>query len=403
LELLPSVANFLHEDSVYLCFFDSQGGKMETKINAPKILIVDDEIGPRESLRMILKPNYNVFTVENGYAAIQMVKQIEPDIITLDLKMPGLSGIDALKEIREIAADVIVIIITGYGTLQSAIEAIRYGVFDYISKPFNVPEIMGIIDKSVQRKKLNLKIKEFLRHFFDETGKGSHEDSDFLIENGIKGLAHLKWNEVNLPDNQSCLEFAKVLASTLEEKDPYTSGHSERVCYYSDIISKRLSLYPKERNELQIASYLHDIGKVGISDRFINKKGTLTSTDWAIIKQHTKKSIDLLAPLKLSPNILHCIQHHHEHFDGTGYPDGLAGEAIPLGARIIAISDSYDSMTSARPYRKPLPDGEAKSELSKWAGKQFDPQLVSVFLDVLKEKEEVYLGRSPFKVPSFAY
>jgi putative two-component system response regulator len=376
---------------------------METKINAPKILIVDDEIGPRESLRMILKPNYNVFTVENGYAAIQMVKQIEPDIITLDLKMPGLSGIDALKEIREFAADVIVIIITGYGTLQSAIEAIRYGVFDYISKPFNVPEIMGIIDKSVQRKKLNLKIKEFLRHFFDETGKGSSEDSDFLIENGIKGLAHLKWNEVNLPDNQSCLEFAKVLASTLEEKDPYTSGHSERVCYYSDIISKRLSLYPKERNELQIASYLHDIGKVGISDRFINKKGTLTSTDWAIIKQHTKKSIDLLAPLKLSPNILHCIQHHHEHFDGTGYPDGLAGEAIPLGARIIAISDSYDSMTSARPYRKPLPDGEAKSELSKWAGKQFDPQLVSVFLDVLKEKEEVYLGRSPFKVPSFAY
>ena len=376
---------------------------METKINASKILIVDDEIGPRESLRMILKPNYNVFTVENGYAATQMVRQIEPDIITLDLKMPGLSGIDTLKEIREISPDVIVIIITGYGTLQSAIEAIRYGVFDYISKPFNVPEIMGIIDKSVQRKKLNLKIKEFLRHFFDESGKGSTEDSDFLIENGIKGLAHLKWNDVGLPDNQNCLEFAKVLASTLEEKDPYTSGHSERVCYYSDIISKRLSLYPKERSELQIASYLHDIGKVGISDRFINKKGTLTSTDWAIIKQHTKKSIDLLAPLKLSPNILHCIQYHHEHFDGTGYPDGLAGENIPLGARIIAISDSYDSMTSARPYRKPLADGEAKSELSKWAGKQFDPRLVSVFLEVLKEKEEVFLGRTHFKVPSFAY
>ena len=147
---------------------------METKINAPKILIVDDEIGPRESLRMILKPNYNVFTVENGYAAIQMVKQVEPDIITLDLKMPGLSGIDALKEIREFAADVIVIIITGYGTLQSAIEAIRYGVFDYISKPFNVPEIMGIIDKSVQRKKLNLKIKEFLEAFLRRNGEGIH-------------------------------------------------------------------------------------------------------------------------------------------------------------------------------------------------------------------------------------
>ena len=110
-------------------------------------------------------------------------------------------------------------------------------------------------------------------------------------------LAH-KWNDMGSSDNQNCLEFAKVLASTLEEKDPYTSGHSDRVCYYSDVISRRLALPPKDRNELQIASYLHDIGKVGISDRFINKKGTLTSTDWAIIKQHTKKSIELLAPLK---------------------------------------------------------------------------------------------------------
>ena len=115
---------------------------METRINAPKILIVDDEIGPRESLRMILKPNYNVFTVENGYAAIQMVQQVDLDVVTLDLKMPGISGIETLKEMRRIDPDVMVIIITGYGTLQSAIEAIRYGVFDYIPKPFNVPEII---------------------------------------------------------------------------------------------------------------------------------------------------------------------------------------------------------------------------------------------------------------------
>jgi putative two-component system response regulator len=375
---------------------------METKVNAPKVLIVDDEIGPRESLRMILKPNYNVFTVENGYAAIQMVKQIDPDIITLDLKMPGLSGIDALKEIRESAPDVIVIIITGYGTLQSAIEAIRYGVFDYISKPFNVPEIMAIIDRSVQRKRLNLKIKEFLSHFFDDTMKGQ-KSPDLLVESGIKGLANVNWANGGLSDNQNCLEFAKVLAHTLEEKDPYTSGHSERVCYYSDLMGKRLSLQAKERGELQIASYLHDIGKIGISDRFINKKGTLTTTDWTMIKQHTQKSIDLLAPLRLSSNILSYIQHHHEHFDGTGYPDGLSGEQIPLGARIIAISDSYDSMTSARPYRKPLSDGEAKSELLKWSEKQFDPHLISTFLDLLKEKEEVFLIRSQSKTPSLSY
>src|SRR4030065_1445504 len=244
---------------------------METKINAPKILIVDDEIGPRESLRMILKPNYNVFTVENGYAAIQMVRQIEPDIITLDLKMPGLSGIDALKEIREIAPDVIVIIVTGDGTLQIAIEAIRYGVFDYIPKPFNVPEIMSIIDKAVQRRKLNQKIKSFLTNFFESHPlKETPPHSDVFLQNGLKAMLEHKWNDSGLSDNQTCLEFAKVLAYTLEEKDPYTSGHSESDCYYSAFICKRLSLTPTDRTELQIASYLHDIGKIGISDRFIN-------------------------------------------------------------------------------------------------------------------------------------
>jgi response regulator RpfG family c-di-GMP phosphodiesterase len=344
---------------------------------------------------MILKPYYNIFTVENGYAAIQMIQQIDVDVITLDLKMPGISGIDTLKEIRRIDQDVMVIIITGYGTLQSAIEAIRYGVFDYIPKPFNVPEIISMIDKAVQRRRLNVKIKGFLNHFFDQKSfQESFPNVETLLENGIKGITEYKWNDSGLSDNQNCLEFAKVLAYTLEEKDPYTSGHSERVCYYSDFMTKRLSFQPKDRTELQIASYLHDIGKIGISNRFINKKGILNDADWAIIKQHSNKSIELLAPLKLSPNIVSYIQHHHEHFDGTGYPDGLTGEQIPLGARIIAISDAYDSMTSNRPYRKPLSNDEAKEELVKCSGRQFDPNLISIFLDVLKEMEEVFLVKN---------
>jgi putative two-component system response regulator len=377
---------------------------MEAKTNASNILIVDDEIGPRESLRMVLKPNYNVYTVENGYAAIQMIQQVEMDVLTLDLKMPGMNGIDTLKEIRMVSPDVMVIINTGYGTLKSAIEAIRYGVFDYIPKPFNVPEILSIIDKSIQRRRLNLKVKEVLGNCFNQQLlKESVAGSDSPLQEENKGVTDYKWDEINLSDTQSCLEFAKVLAYTLEEKDPYTSGHSERVCYYSDFISKRLSLSPKERSELQIASYLHDIGKIGISNRFINKKGTLTPTDWAVIKQHTRKSIELLVPLNLSSNIISYIQHHHERYDGTGYPDGLAGEKIPLGARIIAISDSYDSMTSDRPYRKPLTNGDAKSELLKNAGKQFDPKLVALFLDVLKEMEDVFLVKDHLRAPAMSH
>jgi putative two-component system response regulator len=376
---------------------------METRINAPKVLIVDDEIGPRESLRMILKPHYNVLTVENGYAAIQMAQQMELDVITLDLKMSGISGIETLKEIRRIDPDIMVIIITGFGTLQTAIESIRYGVFDYIAKPFNVPEIMQIIEKSIRRKKLNQRIKEFLKGYLESSGGRSDESPNFSLDPGIPGMTSMTWNDPGIADHHNWLEFAKTLASTLEERDPYTSGHSERVSYYSEVVSKRLSMDPKDRTELQIASYLHDIGKIGISDRFINKKGTLTSTDWAIIKQHARKSIELLAPLKLSPNVLAYIQHHHEHFDGTGYPDGLVGEETPMGARIIAIADSYDSMTSARPYRKPLSNGEAKNELRNCSGKQFDPELVSIFSEILEEMEEVLLFRHQQKVPPFSY
>jgi len=399
------MANFLlHCSSHSILILDFEGEPMETKVNAPNILIVDDEIGPRESLRMVLKPNYNVYAVENGYAAIQMIQQVEMDVLTLDLKMPGITGIDTLKEIRAIDPDVMVIVITGYGTLKSAIEGIRYGVFDYIPKPFNVPEILSIIDKSIQRRKLNRKVKEILDDCFNQQLlREPPADSDLPPRRERKEITNSKWDEINLSDTQSCLEFAKVLAYTLEEKDPYTSGHSERVCYYSDFISKHLSFSPKERSELQIASYLHDIGKIGISNRFINKKGTLTPTDWVIIKQHTKKSIELLIPLNLSANILSYIQHHHERYDGTGYPDGLAGEQIPLGARIIAIADSYDSMTSDRPYRKPLTNGDAKNEILKNSGKQFDPNLVSLFLDVLKEMEEAFLVKDHLRVPANAF
>ena len=378
---------------------------METRANLANILVVDDEIGPRESLRMILKPHYNIFTAENGNTAFQILQHNEMDVVTLYLKMPGISGIETLKEIRLIAPDVMVIIITGYGTLKSAIEAIRYGVFDYIAKPFNVPEIMCIIDKSIQRRQLNLKVKEMLNQRPDASVTGDTlSDSTLSLPSEVKGFIDMNAaTEGSSSENQNCLEFSKVLAFTLEEKDPYTSGHSERVCYYSDIISKRLSLNPKDSNEIRIASYLHDIGKIGISNRFINKKGTLSSTEWAIIKQHTRKSIELLLPLNLSPAILSYIQHHHERFDGTGYPDGLLGDKIPLGARIIAIADAYDSMTSDRPYRKPLSNGEAKNELVKYGGKQFDPQLVTIFLDILKEMEEVFMVRDHVRTPSISY
>jgi response regulator RpfG family c-di-GMP phosphodiesterase len=366
---------------------------MESKISS-NLLVVEDELGPRESLRLILKPYYNVVTVENGSAAIQVVQQMEFDVITLDLKMPGMSGMSALKEIRKFNSDAMVIIITGFGTLPSAIEAIRYDVFDYIPKPFNVHEIVSIIDKSIQWKKLHLTVKELFGNLYDQNPSNQGlANPDIPLQNRLRRIDHSISDSKRSSNHQSFLDFANALAYTLKEQDPYTLGHLDRVCTYSELISMQLPFSTKERDELQIASFLHDIGKIGISNRLINKKDTLTPTDQVIVKQHAKKSVDILAPLNLSSNILSFIQHHHEHFDGTGYPDGLKGNEIPLGARIIAISDSYDSMISNRPYRKPLPKEEAKNELLRFAKKQFDPDLVSIFLNILEDIEEVFRGR----------
>jgi putative two-component system response regulator len=396
------MAGYLLTLQYYLHHFEE--GRMDINAHLPNVLIVDDEIGPRESLRMILKPNYNVYSAEDGYRALQILAKTEMDVITLDLKMPGMSGVETLKQIRLMDPDVMIIIITGFGTLQSAVEAIRHGVYDYISKPFNVKEIVGIIEKALQRRGIHLKMRSFLKESFPPvTSNGSLLESVPPSLRPGRRFPDGSLKDLGLSDHQTCLEFAKVLASTLEEKDPYTSGHSDRVCDYSDLISTRLSLSPKERNELQIAAYLHDIGKIGISNRFINKKGVLSATDWAIIKQHTRKAVELLSPLNLSNHILSCIEHHHEHFDGSGYPEGLGGNQIPLGARIIAVSDSYDSMTSNRPYRKPLSKEEAKRELLKWAGKQFDPNLVSVFLHLLKELEGEMQERDPFRASSYSF
>jgi len=356
------------------------------------ILVVDDEIGPRESLRMILKPIYEVHMATNGQEALQIICREKIDLVTLDLKMPGISGIDVLKEIKKLHPDVEVVIITGYGTLASAVEAIRYGAVDFISKPFNVAEILSIVTKSVERRNYNLKIKNLIQKI-----KGSCPSCD----NGQdEALSHL-WASVDwVPELQlgsglkesildlesfrmqkvsiNYLDFLKVLIYILESKEPYTHGHSERVSLYSGIIAQDLLLTPQEKEDLQIATLLHDIGKIGLSNRLLRKNG-LTQDDCLDIQQHPVKAVHLIEPLAFSHSITSAIRHHHEWWNGSGYPDGLSGEEIPLLARIISLADSFDAMVSDRPYRQGLSLKKVQEEIETNAGIQFDPHMVSLF------------------------
>lgn len=364
------------------------------------ILVVDDEIGPRESLRMILKPLYRIQTAANGQEALKYINSEKIDLVTLDLKMPGIHGIDVLREIKKIKNDIEVVIITGYGTLTNAIEAIRYGAVDFISKPFNTAEIISIVSKSVERRKFNLIIKNLIKKIKDlsllEDGQNQAlgnlgesvglaagvNDIQQELRESLQQLESFRTQKVSV----NYLDFLKVLIYILESKEPYTSGHSERVSFYADLLAQDLNFSSKEKEDLQIATLLHDIGKIGLSNRLLEKID-LSENESMDIRHHPIKGVHLIEPLAFSHTVTSAIRHHHERWDGRGYPDGLLGEAIPLLARIITLADSYDAMTSDRPYRNGLPTPEVQEEIEKNAGMQFDPYLVSLFVKHFQYKE----------------
>lgn len=357
------------------------------------ILVVDDEIGPRESLRMILKPLYKVYQASNGWEALNLIRTKEIDLVTLDLKMPGISGIEVLREIKKIKSEIEVIIVTGYGTLSNAIEAIRYGAVDFITKPFNVAEIISVVSKSFERRNLNLKIKNLIQKIknINMLGEGQADALSKLgasvgLNSGIDELQReLKESLQNFENWKSqkitvnYLDFLKVLIYILESKEPYTSGHSERVSFYADLIAQEMELSPEEKENLQIATLLHDIGKIGVSNHLL-EKNNLDENESLNLRQHPLIAVQLIEPLAFPPMVISAIRHHHERWDGKGYPDGLAGENIPLLARIISLADSYDAMTTDRPYREGLSTKKVYEELEKNAGSQFDPRIVSAFL-----------------------
>lgn len=355
------------------------------------ILVVDDELGPRESLRMILKPSYEVITAEGGAQALEIVQQRRVDVVTLDLKMPGLSGTEVMEAVKAFDPRIEVVIITGYGSLKSATEAIRHGVADYISKPFNVAEILSVVDRAVARRTQALRAEALLKGLEGEPQSQPSEGERgllaglSLLRQRLRGM--MGRDPVAHPTTQvvDAIEFVKVLASTLESKDAYTHGHSQRVAHYSAILGQDAGLTDRELRELQIASFLHDIGKVGVCEQYIKKQGRLTPEEWTVVRAHPEKGAELIAPLRLGAAISSAVRHHHERVDGRGFPDRLGGSDLSITARIVAIADAYDAMTSDRPYRRALGRDAARQELKRCAGTQFDLDLAERFLRILDE------------------
>ncbi|MDI6735270.1 MAG: response regulator [bacterium] len=333
------------------------------------ILLVDDNQDICTILSMGLKnEGYRIITAQTGTDALSRIKEGLFNVVLLDIKLPDMNGLEILKAIKQDDPSIIVIIITGHGSIEVAIEALRYDAYDYLAKPLDMEKVKVTIKRGIQHQRLEAKNKELIHNLTKKNIDLNQKIEEVLMLN--KSLQALY------------LGTMAALVSTIEAKDCYTRGHSDRVTDFAVSIAKELSLLEHEQELIRYACQLHDIGKIGIRDYILNKIEELTQEEWDEIKLHPTRGAEILKPLGFLEPGIPFIEHHHERYDGNGYPQGLTMEDIPLGARIIAVADSFDAMISDRAYRKAKSVDEAILELKQNAGKQFDPIVVEAFLKV---------------------
>ncbi|MBN2722683.1 MAG: response regulator [Deltaproteobacteria bacterium] len=488
------------------------------------ILIVDDEMVIRDVLEDFLtSEGYDVVTVENGMDALEELEEEHFDAILSDLMMPQMTGLELISEISNRGLNIITIIMTGYGTIETAVAAMKSGAFDYILKPFKMDEVLSVLERSFERLHLqqeNISLKETLNLYrISEAIAKSREidtilgaildatevetDPDYIllyigspsgeapsihervggrigssgegIRVNVEALFETLHNEIGvimefdeikpfLTDFQlpltprsmcavplkvpggnvgvlSVLSFTKKVifreghrkflsilatraatsfenarlftelkstnqelleanrsikenfrqtilgfARAIEQNDQYTRGHSDRVAVYSRMIAEEMELTGHFVEDITFAGQLHDIGKIGISSQKLNKAGKLNAPEIRMFRKHPEMGKRILEPIPFMRHLIPGVFCHHEKWDGTGYPQGLSGEDIPLMGRIIAVADTYDAMTSDRSYRKALNTDVAVTELKNNSGTQFDPDVVRAFLNALKTK-----------------
>ncbi len=472
---------------------------------APRLLVVDDEAVILEILREFLEyEGMQVVCAESAEAAIGQLKHEPFDVVLTDLKMPGLGGLHLLRHVRESHADTQCVIMTGFGTVETAIEAMKQGAFDYILKPFRPDEVIQVVRRVLEKQQLereNIALRELVGFYElsealssampldDQLGLIVAMVRDNLGADGVSlviedpkqpgtyltrtdcGLAQFVPNLLRMSDSFSsgqkvlahgddvhhwlkspsraegevvsfmaaplkvrghlfgvlnayslrrghkfsegqrkglavfggraadAIEAARMysdlqttftqtiegLARALEAKDTYTHGHSDRVALYAKLLAEAMGLSPKDVERIKHGGLMHDIGKMGIRSVDLNKPRKLSAAEYHVFKSHPVQGRRIIEPIKFLAHLVPCVYHHHESWDGTGYPEGLEGHGIPVDARILSVVDSYDAMTSNRPYRKALPHDIALTELKRCTGKQFDPDAVEAFLGCIAD------------------
>ena len=315
------------------------------------ILIVDDEEDNLALLYRTLRTKYNITKAHNAIEALEILKEKEFDCILSDHKMPLMDGVEFLKRAYDLYPRTMRLLVTAYSDVKILIDAINYAkIYRYIKKPYTPDELIMIVESALENYQLKI-------------------DN----ENLITDLKELFSGTI------------KAIIEALDAKDSFTLGRSRRVAYYALKIVNKMALEPTEVSKIELAGLLHDIGMIGVAEEILNKTQKLTEEEYESIKKHVHYSVKILEDIKQLSDITEIIKYHHEYYNGCGYPYGLKGEDIPLGSRIIAIADAYDSLVSNRAYRSSMSREEALNIIEQGAGKQFDPDLVEIFKQILPD------------------
>ncbi|HEX7956042.1 MAG TPA: HD domain-containing phosphohydrolase [Pyrinomonadaceae bacterium] len=317
-----------------------------------KILLVDDEPANLRLLERLFRRDYEVMSAASGEDALRLLSQHDVALVITDQRMPGMTGVELLKRTAGMRPHMVRIILTGYADMEALVDAINCGhIYRYIAKPWDNED-------------LRLTVAQALKHYEANRSRYEAEEANGRLAGRLQAMTE---------------GVVRAIADALEAKDRYVYGHARRVSGYASAIGRRLRLSVNTLELISLAALLHDVGKISTPDSVLLKPAALTEEERAVVRLHSERGARLLGAIPEMEEVAAAVRHHHENYDGSGYPKGLAGERIPLAARVVRVADAYDAMTSPRPFRDALDHEAAARELTKGAGKQFDPEVVRAF------------------------
>lgn len=341
------------------------------------IFIIDDEEPIRKVLNTHLaREGYKVIQSVGGKGIFELLRNNSFDLVICDMKMPEVDGVEILEFVKQNFDTIPIIMLTGLTDLSLAIEVMKRGAFDYITKPAKKDDLMTVVRKAFVQRDLLARNKEL---------EVENKEYRASLEQKVRDRTEELQKAYGLLKSMN-IQFVNVLAETIEAKDTHTRGHCNRMRSLCVAMGRIVGLSLEEIEVIEYSSLLHDLGKVGVSEAILNKGGPLTEDECGSMKRHPDIGEKILQSIALMEPVAKIIVAHHENFDGSGYPKGLKGDEIPLLARIISVADIYDAMGSDRPYRKGLPLDMILKEMKGVAGTQLDPELVNIFI-----KNKVYL------------